>query len=456
MGYNFKGGNREQMYLMPPSVREWLPEKDLAWFILDAVEQMDLRKFYRKYNARGTGQAAYEPSLMVSLMLYAYCMGERSSRKIERLCERDIAFKIVAANTVPDHSTIARFRQEKGKELEELFTEALKLSARAGLVKAGVVALDGTKMKADAALESNRSYTHIEGEVKEMFKEAAETDAKEDELYGKDKRGDELPEELQDRSSRLARLKECKRQIEEEALEKSARKKEKIETREAEEAETGKKKRGRKPGEPTSAPDAGRKANVTDPDSRIMKTRSGYVQGYNGQAVVTGEQIIVAAELTREGNDIKQLHPMVKKATENVSELQDMGGEIKTVLSDAGYCSESNLEEIGPEGPEHIMATRKDWKQRKAMKEAPPPRGRIPGNLSLRERMERKLLTKRGGALYKKRGQTVEPVFGQIKSCRGIDKFMRRGFKACAEEWKLICATHNLLKLWRSGKVILS
>jgi transposase len=456
MGYNFKGGNREQMYLMPPSVREWLPEKDLAWFILDAVEQMKLGEFYRKYNASGKGQAAYDPSLMVSLMLYAYCMGERSSRKIERLCERDIAFKIVAANTVPDHTTISRFRQEKGEELEELFTEALKLSARAGLVKAGVVALDGTKMKADAALEANRSYAHIEEEVKDMFKEAAETDAKEDELYGKDKRGDELPEELQDRSSRLLRLKECKRQLEEEAMEEGARKKEKIKAREAEEGMTGKKKRGRKPKEPTSAPEAGAKANVTDPDSRIMKTRSGYVQGYNGQAVVTEKQIIVAAELTTEENDIKQLHPMVEKARGNISDLQGNGGEIKTVLSDAGYCSESNLEKIGPEGPEHIMGTKKDWKQKKAMREAPPPRGRIPGNLSLRERMERKILTKRGGALYKKRGQTVEPVFGQIKSCRGIERFMRRGFKACAQEWKLICATHNLLKLWRSEAVILN
>lgn len=454
MAYNFIESNRDQTYLMPPSLREWLPEGDLAWFILDAVDQMDLTGMYLKYRSDGKGQAAYEPSMMVALLLYAYSLGLRSSRQIERLCERDIAFRVIAANQRPDHSTIARFRQENGKGLEQFFTDVLKLCAKAGLVKVGVVALDGTKLKANAALEANRTYLHIEKEVKKMLTEAEAQDAEEDKLYGKDKRGDELPNDLRARASRLKRLKECKQRLEEEAAARATQQKEKIEAREALESETGRKKRGRKPNEPTPEPEAETKANPTDPDSRIMKTRRGYVQGYNGQAVVTERQIIVAAELTTQENDVNQLHPMVERAQENISALELKYQALKSVLADAGYCSEANIEKIDPVGPEHLIATRKDWKQRQALAESPPPRGRIPHDLSKRDRMERKLLTQRGRALYKKRGQIVEPVFGQIKAGRGITTLMRRGFEACAQEWKLICATHNLLKLWRSGKAI--
>ncbi len=446
MAYNFKECNRDQIFLLPPNVREWLPEGDLALFIIDAVAQMDLKAFYRKYRPDGRGQTAYEPSMMLTLLLYAYCVGIRSSRQIERLCERDIGFKVIAANQRPDHCTIARFRQENGKGIKELFTEVLKLCAKAGLVKAGVVALDGTKVAANAALSANRTYEHIEKEVARMLTEAERTDAEEDKLYGKDKRGDELPDDLKDPKNRLKRLQECKKRLEEEAAAEAEEQRAKIEKREVEEAETGRKKRGRKPDEPNSAPSADAKANVTDPDSRIMKTRSGYVQGYNGQAVVTEEQVVVAAELTTQENDIRQLHPMVEKAQKNIADLKLKEQEIKVVLADAGYCSDANLEKIDPQGPEHLIATQKDWKQRQAQASSPPPRGRMPQDLSDRERMERKLRTKRGRALYKKRSQIVEPVFGQIKTGRGIMAFMRRGFEACAEEWKLICSTHNLLK----------
>ena len=217
MAYNFKECNRDQVFLLPPSIREWLPEGDLALFIIDAVAQMDLGAFYRKYRPDGRGQAAFEPSMMTTLLLYAYSVGIRSSRQIERLCERDIAFKVIAANQVPDHCTIARFRQENGKEIGGLFTEVLKLCAKAGLVKVGVVALDGTKVKANAALEANRTYEHIKREVSKMLTEAETTDAEEDKLYGKDKRGDELPDDLRDPESRLRRLQECKKRLEEEA-----------------------------------------------------------------------------------------------------------------------------------------------------------------------------------------------------------------------------------------------
>jgi hypothetical protein len=223
--------------------------------------------------------------------------------------------------------------------------------------------------------------------------------------------------------------------------------------RAAKEAESGEKLRGRKPKEPDGKKDEEAKANVTDPDSRVMKTRSGYVQGYNAQAAVTEGQVILAAEVTQEANDAHQLHPMLKKVEEN---LAAAGVEEKpaVALADAGYCNEANVTAMKPDGPELLAATTKDWKQRKAMRERPPPRGRIPRGLGWRERMERKLLTRRGRALYRKRGMTVEPVFGQVKDVRGFDGFLLRGMDGAAGEWKLICSTHNLLKLWRSGLAV--
>jgi transposase len=455
MAYNFKECNRDQVYLMPPTLQEWLPSKDFVWLLLDAVAEMDLRAFYEKYRQDGKGQSAFEPSMMVSLLLYAYSLGIRSSREIEKLCERDIGFKVIAANQVPDHCTINRFRKDNGTALEELFKQVLRLCKEAGLVNVGIVALDGSKIKANAALEANRTYEHIEQEVKKMFDEADAKDAEEDRLYGPDKRGDELPDDLADRRSRRARLAACKQRLEEHAAEEAAEQQSKIEERQAQEAETGAKKRGRKPHDPDPTPEAEAKANVTDPDSRIMKTRSGYVQGYNSQAVVTEGQIVIAAEVTNQENDVNQLHPMIKIAQQNLNEIAPKKElTIKTSLTDAGYISDNNLAAITPEGPEHLIATKKDWKQRKETATSSAPRGRIPNDLTPRQRMERKLLTKRGRELYKKRGQTVEPVFGQIKDNRGIRHFMRRGLEACSREWKLICATHNLLKLWRSGKRI--
>jgi len=451
MAYNFISCDRGQKYLLPPSLLEWLPEGDLTWFILDAVEQMEVEDFYKKHRSDGWGRAAFEPSMMVSLLLYGYCMGERSSRRIEQLCERDIGFRVIAANQRPDHSTIARFRKEHEKELEKLFTEVLKLCAEAGLVKVGIVALDGTKMKAHAALSSNRTQKHIEEEVEKMLEEAASKDAEEDRKFGKDKRGDELPEELRGRQSRLIRLKECKERLEREATEVVASQQRRIDEREAEEAETGRKKRGRKPKEPEEVKNKEAKANITDPESRIMKGRVGYVQGYNGQAVVTEGQIIVAAELTQEENDVQQLDPMVKKAGENLIEV-GVKEEMGVGVADAGYWSEANVKDASGTMPELLIAMKKDWKQREAIREQEPPRGRIPDGLSERERMERKLLTKRGKRLYSKRGQMIEAVFEQIKEVRRMRRFIRRGLSACASEWKLMCATHNLLKLFRSGK----
>jgi transposase len=450
-GYNFIRPNRDQLFLMPPALQDWLPPDDLTYFLLDAVDQFDLTPFHAAYRADGVGQAAFQPHMMVALLLYAYCLGVRSSRQIERLCQRDVGFRVVAGNLRPDHATIARFRQRHGEALKGLFTDILRLCKEAGLVKVGVVALDGTKVAADAALEANRTYESIRAEVETMLQEADSKDAGEDRLYGPVHRGDELPDAMRDRNGRLERLKRCRERPEGEATAAAADHARKLAERADKEAETGQKLRGRKPKPVSESPEAEAKANVTDPDSRIMKTRRGFVQGYNAQAVATADQIIVAAEVTPEENDVGQLHPMLAATAD---ELKAAGVEeaVGAALVDAGYCSEANLGRADPDGPELFVATRKDWKQREQMRQAPPPRGRIPGHLSPRERMDRKLLTKRGRRLYGRRSQIIEPVFGQTKSCRGINRFMQRGLGNCRAGWKVICGTHNLLKLWRSVK----
>jgi transposase len=450
-GYNFIRPDRDQLLLLPPALQDWLPSGDLAYFVLDAVDQFDLQPFSAAYRADGVGQAAFQPHMMVALLLYAYCLGVRSSRQIERLCERDVAFRVEAGNLRPDHATIARFRQRHSEALKGLFTDILRLCKEAGLVKVGVVALDGTKIAADAALEANRTYETIGAEVETMLREAESTDVEEDRLYGPEHRGDELPEALRARRGRLERLKQCRERLEREAAATAADHAHKLEERAAKEAEAGRKLRGRKPKPVSDSPDPEAKANVTDPDSRIMKTRRGYLQGYNAQAVATADQIIVAADVTADENDVAQLRPMLA-ATAIELKAAGVEGGVGAALVDAGYCSEENLEQADPEGPELFVATRKDWKQREQMRQAPPPRGRIPGYLSRRERMDRKLRTKRGRRLYKQRSQIIEPVFGQTKACRGIDRFQRRGLANCQSGWKVICGRHNLLKLWRSEK----
>ncbi len=451
MAYNFLPCDRNQAYLLPPSLTDWLPQDHLAWFVLDAVEQIDLADFYRKYRTDGVGNSSFHPSMMAALLIYSYCTGERSSRKIEKHCQTDIAYKIITANQYPDHSTISRFRKDNQSHLKKLFLEILRLCVEADIVKLGNVSLDGTKVKANASLSSNRTLRHLEQEIDKMLSEAQEKDAEEDKAFGSDKRGDEMPEDLRDRNSRINRLKACKERLEQQKAEAEKQQQDKIDKRKAKEESTGKKPRGRNPKSPQEAGNKDAKANVTDPDSRIMKTRKGYVQGLNGQAVVTEQQIIVAEDVTQEENDKQQLHPMLEQTEEN---RQAIGIEEETgvALADAGYCSEENFTKMPAGDVELLVAVQKDYKQRKAMAEQPPPEEPISDGLSPTELMERKLLTERGRKLYKIRGKTVEPVFGQIKDVLGFDRFMRRGIEACRSEWSLICAVHNLLKLWRSGK----
>jgi transposase len=452
MAYNFLPCDRNQTYLLPLSLADWLPQDHLAWFVLDAVEQIDLKQFYKKYRSDGVGNSAFNPSIMVGLLIYSYCTGERSSRRIEKHCQTDVAYKVITANQLPDHSTISRFRKDNESHLKTLFLEILRLCADAGLVKLGKVSLDGTKIKADASLAANRTLKHLEREIDKMLSEAAAKDAEEDKAFGPDKRGDEMPEELRNRDSRINRLKACKERLEHEKAQAHQAQQDKIDRRRAKEESTDKKPRGRKPKLPEDAGNKDAKANVTDPDSRIMKTRKGYVQGLNAQAVVTEQQVIVAEDVTQQENDKRQLHPMLEQ-TESNRKTVGIKEETGVALADAGYSSDDNFTKPPAGDVELLVATQKDYKQRKAIQEQPLPEGPIPDCLSPTELMERKLLTERGRQLYKLRGQTVEPVFGQIKDVRGFDRFMRRGIEACRSEWSLICATHNLLKLWRSGKV---
>jgi len=366
MAYNLVSCDREQGYLMPPSLKEWLDEGHLAWFTIDAVNQMDSGEFYSTYRNDRWGAAAYDPSMMVAVLLYAYCRGIRSSRKIARALEEDVGFRVVAANQQPDFRTVCRFRAEHEEDLERLFVQVLRLCREAGLVKLGVVALDGAKVAANAALDANRSHEAIEKEVRQMLAEARQVDAEEDRLFGSERRGDELPEGLGRRVERLKRLEEAKARLERESAEKAQAAQEHIAQRQAGEVATGKKKRGRKPKMVETVPAAEAKANITDPDSRIMKTRQGYVQGYNAQAIVSQDQIIVAVGVTQEANDVQQLKPMLE-TLERTLEAAGIEEQPKAALADAGYWSEANVKACSrPEEPELLIATAKDWKQRKA------------------------------------------------------------------------------------------
>jgi transposase len=449
----FKEPDRQQIYLLPVNMMEWVPEDDIAHLILDVLDGMDLSRFEGKYRVGGVGAPAMSPKMMLGVLIYGYSYGYKSSRKLERLCVRDAGFRMIVGEVTPDHATIARFRRKHYDDVQELFTEVLKLCRKAGLVRMGTLAVDGTKVKSHASLDANRTAptieeeeTRLEEEVAKLLKEAEEEDAREDALYGEE-RGDKLPKELRQHQDRLQRLKACREEMQREASEKARQQQEKIDTRTAEEAKTGRKQRGRKPkpADDTVADDT--KANVTDPDSRIMKTRKGWLQGYNAQAVVTEDQIIVAASVTQDRNDVKQLQPMMEQTRTNLVEVTgDEDVKLGVMLGDAGYWSEENAA-AETEDCELLIATLKDHKQRKAMKDQKAPKGRIPNNLSTKERMERKLLTQRGKTLYKKRGQTVEPVFGQMKETQGGDTFSMRGLELCNSEWTFQSTVHNLKKL---------
>jgi transposase len=448
MGREFIAGNRDQLLLLPPSVDKWVPMDHVVRFIWDCVCQMNMFAFYSSYGREG--RPPYDPAMMLAVLIYAYSEGIRSSRKIAKACGEQLPFRWLTGNVVPDHCAVARFRSRHEELICKVFVEALRLCHEAGLVNLGKIFLDGTKLKANASLETNRRLEQLEKEVAQMLEEAKQVDREEDEEFGPDYSGDGLPKPLQSAQGRLERLQAAKERLEKEAAAERKEQEEKIRAREAQEACTGQKKRGRKPKDPHEAVDHDRKANVTDPDSRIMKTRHQYIQGYNGQAVVTEDQIIVPMAITQEENDCHQLEPMIEETQRTLDEA-GIDRPVGAMAADAGYWRDDlDVPGIEQEGPILVIATKKDWKQRKAGEEQGPPQGRIPRNATPRERMDRRLLTKKGRETYKLRGRTIEPVFGQIKNIFGFIGFMRRGLRAARSEWALICACFNLMKFFRA------
>jgi transposase len=428
MAKTFRPYQPDQLLLLPPSLKDWLPPGHLVYFVSDLVETLDLTVIYDSYSEE-RGFPPYHPLLMTKLLLYGYCLGVRSSRRLERATKEDVAFRVLCAGNEPDFRTIAAFRVRHLEALDDLFLQVLRLCQEAGLVKLGHVAIDGTKVRANASKHKAMSYGRMEQEeerlralIRQILDEAARVDEEEDALYGPDKRGDELPEELAHPQTRLKKIQEAKAALEAEAREKATRG----------EAETDE-----------VPPKAQR--NFTDPDSRIMRSSDkAFVQAYNAQAAVDAEhQVIVAAEVVQEANDKAQLVPMVEAVADNLGETPEL------VSADAGYWSEAAVEQVEDYWIEALVAPKKirhrEWLET-PIEEDPPPEG-----LPVRDRMAWILRTERGREEYGKRMITAEPVFGQMKGAMGFREFLLRGHRKVQGEWKLASAAHNVLKLFRAG-----
>jgi len=463
MGQNFFPDTIDQTLLFAPSLHDWLPEAHLARFLVDVVSALDLSAIYASYAEKdGRGQAAYAPEMMVRLLLYGYANGVYSSRKIQARTFEDVAFRYLSGDQHPDHATIAEFRKRHLDALSGLFTQALLLCSKAGLVKLGHVAIDGTKIKANASKHKAQSYgrmgeteQRLKQEIEALLKQAEKTDAAEDVQYGKGKRGDELPDELARRKNRLKKIQQAKAELEQQAKEKVAQQRAETERKQAEREEekrrTGKKKRGRKPKPPDpdkATPEDTAQRNFTDPESRIMPdgaNKGSFVQGYNAQiAVDSASQVIVAAEITQETNDKMQLIPMIAQMVMNLEQKPEK------VSADTGYFSEANVTDESVKDVDLYVATGRDQHGAAVETNSNPP----PADASVKEAMHHKLRTAAGRDVYKMRKAIVEPVFGQIKEQRGFRRFSLRGKQNVSREWKLVCAVSNLLKLFRAGRVL--
>jgi len=420
----FRPYDQDTLLLMPPSVRDWVDPESLPAFISDLVDDLDLAPFLAAHD-EPRGMPPYHPAMMLKVLLYGYATGVRSSRKLEERLRSDVGFMYLAGNARPGHKAIGEFRRRHLEAFHTLFLDILLLCQQAGLVKLGRVALDGTKLKADASKHKAMSYGRmdereaaLEAEVARILEEAEAVDRAEDELYG-DARGDELPPQLRTREGRLRKLREARAALEEEARDKS--------------------------GDPDAVPKPGAQRNFTDPDSRMMLSKpDGFIYGYNAQAVVDeAHQVIVATELTAEATDTGSLPALVDQVEANT------GRRPRRFLADAGYQSDDNLVHLEDKGIDAYIAVRRD---KHASTPAPALRGRIPKDLSRRGRMERKLTTKKGHDHYARRKVIAEPVFGQIKEAMGFRRFSLRGKAKVSAEWHLVCAVHDLGKLFRSGR----
>jgi len=414
----------EQDLLLPPSLREWLPDDHLVYFVSDVVDQLNLSAIESVYEEDDRGQPPYHPRMMTKILLYGYCVGVFSSRKIQKHLVEDVAFRVLAAGNQPDFRTISDFRKLHLKALEELFQQMLRLTLETGTMKLGRVALDGSKFKANASKHKAMSYGRMEEtekrlreEVRKLLGQAEAADKEEDQRYGRDRRGDELPEELQRRETRIVRIREAKR-----ALEERAREQARSEGKDAKKAQPAQKAQ----------------YNFTDPESRILKGADGFVQGYNTQiAVEPVFQLIVGQQVTQAANDKQQLVPLLERIEEQ------SGQKPKEVVADNGYCSDENLKYLNKRKIAGFVAT---GKQKHNERREPCKPGPLPKGASRVERMERKLQTQAGAAVYSTRKFIVEPVFGQIKQARGFRQFLLRGLEKVRGEWALLCMTHNILK----------
>lgn len=451
MSKTYREWSPDQVFMFPPSPQDWLPEDDLVYFLLDTVASLDLTPFFAYYERETRGQPPFHPRMMVALLLYCYATGTRSSRKIMRRCQVDVACRVIVGEDIPDFRTISDFRKIHLGRPEALFVEVLKLCALAGLAKVGTIALDGTKIKANASRHKAMSYdrmqteeTRLKEEIAKLLAEAESADATEDAAHGPDRHGDELPAELGRRQSRLAKIQEAKALLEErarvEAAEEAAR-------RQAEE------KPAPKTAPADAVPEPKDQINFTDPESRIMKTSNkGWDQCGNAQAVANEDQIILAADVTDQTNDKRQVVPMVDQTQANL-EAAGVKQAIGAAVIDSGYYSEANTAALESRGIDGYIATER-LKHNEQIPEAPC--GRIPADLSPKQRMARKLKTKKGRATYAKRKGIIEPIFGQLKQVLGFRQFSLRGMESLRGEWRLMCTVHNLLKLWRAGQMALT
>jgi len=421
----------EQDLLLPPSVRDWLPENHLAHFVSEVIDQLDLSAIESHYEREERGYPPYHSRMMTKLLVYGYCVGVYSSRRLGQRVVEDVAFRVLAAGNEPDFRTISEFRRIHLKALAGLFDQVLRLALEMGAMKLGRVAIDGSKVKANASKHKAMSYRRmkeeekrLKEEVRRLLAEAERVDAEEDARYGRDRRGDELPAELQRREDRLRRIREAKR-----ALEERAREEAKAEGKDEDQQKNAK-------------PASRSQYSFTDPESRIMKGPDSFLQGYNAQiAVEPLLQLIVGQAVTDHSNDKRQLLPMIHRVEEQ------SGQRPAAVLADSGYCSEENLREAAGLGVEAYIAV---GKHKHNQPLPPAPRGPIPASATLRDRMRRKLQTVAGRRIYAERKIIVEPVYGQIKQARGFRQFLLRGLEKVRGEWSLVCTGHNLLKLHRA------
>ena len=413
--------------LLPPSLRDWLPEYQGAYFVSDVVEQLDLSAIESVYEEEERGQPPYHPRMMTKILIYGYCVGVFSSRRMQKKLSEDVGFRVLEAGNQPYFRMISDFRKLHLGALQGLFDQVLQIALQAGTMKLGRVVLDGSKVKANASKHKAMSYgrmqedeKRLKEEVKRLLEQAEATDAEEDARYGPDRRGDELPAELARRETRLQRIREAKRALEERAREQAKSKDEP---------------------EEKAKPEAKMQYNFTDPESRILPGANGFVQAYNAQIAVEPDfQWIVGQRVTQAANDKQQLQPTLEAIR------QQAGHTPQAVMTDSGYCSEANLQYLEKKKIEGFIATdRESYRDR----QQPGPRGPLPQGATRVDRMRRKLQTKVGAAIYSRRKTVVEPVFGQIKQARGFRQFLLRGLEKVQGEWAMICLTHNILKLYR-------